>query len=130
MDIKEHIDYWTDLAIEDMDSANVIFSIGKNSWSLFIGHLAVEKALKALWIKNNNSSNVPKTHNLAYLAEKASLNLDISQIETLDKISTFNLEARYPDFKRRFHSIATKEFTQAMLNQIKEIHTWLLSQLK
>ncbi|MBM2815305.1 MAG: hypothetical protein HW421_2067 [Ignavibacteria bacterium] len=130
MEIIEHIEYWRDSSNEDMESADAIFGTGRYSWCLFIGHLAVEKAIKAIWVQNNNSTNVPKTHNLTYLAEKASLNLTNEQIELLDKISTFNLEARYPDYKNKFHAIATKEFTQNMLSQIKEIQSWLIFQIK
>ncbi len=45
---SEHINYWIDSAEYDLDSAFEIFEVGRYSWSLFIGHLALEKVLKAI----------------------------------------------------------------------------------
>jgi hypothetical protein len=37
--------------------------------------------------------------------------------------------ARYPDYKQRFARKATREFTQAKTEQIKEMRQWLKQQL-
>ena len=42
-------------------------------WSLFIGHLVIEKLLKALFIKTNDDIDVSKIHNLVLLADRAKL---------------------------------------------------------
>jgi len=44
-------------------------------WSLFIGHLVIEKLLKAYYAKIV-SADVPRTHDLLKLAIKAGLDLD------------------------------------------------------
>ena len=37
-------------------------------WSLFLGHISIEKLLKALFVKKNGN-HAPFTHNLYRLAE-------------------------------------------------------------
>ncbi|WP_367354771.1 HEPN domain-containing protein [Atribacter sp.] len=39
---------------------------------MFIGHLVIEKLIKALYVKNINE-NPPRTHDLMRLAEKAGI---------------------------------------------------------
>lgn len=48
-------------------------------------------------------------------------------IEDLIKITTFNLESRYPDEKRSFRKKCTDEFTRKELDQIEDVFRWLRS---
>jgi hypothetical protein len=43
MEINEHISYWIDSSLEDIQTAYSVFDINKFKWSLFIAHLALEK---------------------------------------------------------------------------------------
>jgi len=43
--------------------------------------------------------------------------------------TTFNIRARYPDFKNRFHKTATREFTAHYIGKIKEFRQWLLQRI-
>jgi len=97
-------------------------------WSLFIGHLVIEKLLKAIYIQNVDS-NTPKTHDLLRLAEKANIKLTDEQQDTLDVITTFNISARYPDYKLSFYKKCTSEFTHATTVKIKEMRQWLMELL-
>lgn len=51
------------------------------------------------------------------------------QIEMLEIITDFNLEARYPDEKFSFYKRCTKEFAETYLNEIEEIKKWLENML-
>ena len=66
-------------------------------WSLFVGHLALEKILKAHWVKNNAADIPPKIHHLVRLANEAKLSLTDEQSEFLADVNGFNTEARYPE---------------------------------
>ena len=72
----------------------------------------------------------PFSHNLVYLSEKAGLELQQSNLELLEEISDYNLEARYPDDKFSFFKRCTKEFTSNKIKQIEEIRKWLLQQIQ
>ena len=98
------------------------------NWSLFIGHLVIEKLLKALYVKNIDI-NVPRIHDLLRLAEKSGLPIDDDKKELFDIITTFNLNTRYPDYKQSFYNKCTYEFTTEYIEKIKELRLWLLSLL-
>jgi HEPN domain-containing protein len=72
----------------------------------------------------------PFSHNLVYLCEKAGLELQQNNLELLEEISDYNLEARYPDDKFSFLKRFTKGFTSNKLKQIEEIREWPLQQIQ
>jgi len=45
------------------------------------------------------------------------------------RITAFNLESRYPDYKREFREKCTLQFTEMELRKIREVFTWLKSNL-
>ena len=50
--------------------------------------------------------------------------------DMLDVITTFNIEARYPDYKREFYKRCTKEFASEYNDKIRNLRLWLLEQIK
>ena len=65
-----------------------------------------------------------------YLSEKADLDLNNKNLELLEEVSDFNLEARYPDDKFSFYKKATSEFTEDKLKEIEGLKKWLLQKLQ
>ena len=92
-------DYWMIEAEEDLQVAGHLMNSGDYSYALFFGHLTVEKTLKALYIKRHRQ-HAPRIHNLARLAALCGLELSEIRADQLDLITSFNLEARYPDEKK------------------------------
>ncbi len=129
MDKGKSIQYWLQSAEDDWKVSNHLFEKGDYSYSLFFGHLAIEKILKTIYI-NRLNQNPPYTHRLVYLAEKLSLDLQEEQLELLETITDFNIEARYPDEKFSFKKRCTKDFTEKYLRKIEEIRKWLLEQIQ
>ena len=127
---EEHIKYWLDSAEHDLETSDILYKAGKYDWALFIGHLVIEKTLKAAFVKNNDNKIPPKIHNLVRLSELSLVNVDEDKKILLDKINDFNLEVRYPAYKNEFYKICTKEFAEENLNQIKELFKWLKFQIK
>ena len=130
MSIEEHVKYWLDSAKNDIDAAEHLFVSNKFDWCLFIGHLVVEKSLKAYYVYKNNNKIPPKTHNLLKLAELSNLNLVESKRLFLDEVNDFNLEVRYPEYKKEFYKICTKDFAQKYHSKIKDFSKWLESQIE
>ncbi len=126
----EHIKYWLKSAQHDLESADSIFDSGRYDWCLFVGHLALEKMLKAIFVDRNDNNMPPKVHNLVRLAELSKIKLDEEQKLLLDKINDFNIQARYPDYKLEFYKRCTEEYTSDYLGKIKEFYQWFSSQLK
>lgn len=121
--------YWLNTATQDWKVAGHLFEKGDYSYALFFGHLTLEKTLKAIYVKKQDETP-PFSHNLVYLCEKAGLELQQNNLELLEEISDYNLEARYPDDKFSFLKRCTKGFTSNKLKQIEEIREWLLQQIQ
>ena len=107
MKIEDHINHWLNSAEHDLETAESLFQAGKNDWCLFLGHLVLEKALKALYVKDNQNKLPPKTHNLVKLAEMTTITLSPEIIFFLDKVNDFNLEVKYPEFREEFYKTCT-----------------------
>lgn len=126
MDNIDLMNYWLKSSDEDFETMQVMFQNKRNTWSLFLGHLVIEKLLKSLYAKNNvYSPYAIKSHNLLALAEKCNLELTDKQIKNLQTITQFNISARYDDYKENFKQKCTDEYTAKQINNIKEIRTWL-----
>jgi HEPN domain-containing protein len=130
MDKEEIFKYWKDTSDKDYITMNNLFASKDYSWSLFIGHLVIEKLLKAVYIKNTEDINPPRIHDLLELAKRANIRVSEQQEDILDLLSTFNISARYPDFKQSFYLKCTVDYTNQRINEIKELRQWLISIIK
>jgi HEPN domain-containing protein len=128
LDIPEIKSYWISEAEEALTVAEHLFEKKDYSYALFFGHLAIEKIIKALYV-DHKKEHAPPIHNLQRLARLAEVSLDEEKNETLLVISTFNIEARYPDLKRSFRKKCTKEYTRQQMQVIKETFQWLKGML-
>ncbi len=130
MTIEEHIKYWLDSSENDWLTAKTLLNNSRYDWSLFLGHLVLEKVLKAHYVKTNNNTVPPKTHNLLKLAELAKVELSEDKMLFLDEINDFNLEVRYPEYKNEFYKKCDKDFAEGYLKRIEEMNSWLKSLLR
>ena len=126
MDNINLMEYWQNSSDEDYNVMNVLYSNKKNSYSLFFGHLVIEKLLKGLYKENPYAI---KSHNLLALAEKCDLELTDEQVEKLQIITQFNISARYDDYKETFNQKCTDDYTSEQIKNIEEVRTWLKSLL-
>ncbi|MCF6149353.1 MAG: HEPN domain-containing protein [Candidatus Kuenenia sp.] len=65
---------WFNQANYGIKTAEIMFNNKRNIYTVFMCHLAIEKALKGLYAKELNKLP-PKTHNLIYLVEEIHLDL-------------------------------------------------------
>lgn len=131
MDNINLMEYWINSSEEDYNVMKYLYKGKKNSYSLFFGHLVVEKLLKGLYAKNNKENPYTmKSHNLLALAEKCNLDLTDEQVEKLQIITQFNISTRYDDYKESFSKKCTDEYTAIQIKNIEEVRIWLKSLLK
>jgi HEPN domain-containing protein len=122
---EEHILYWLEVSDDDWATAQEIAK--KNSrkhFALFLGHLSIEKLLKALFVKLYNETP-PYKHDLVLLSAKCNIILNDEQQVDLKIINSFNLEARYPDYKQSFYKKCTHEFVSQELKRINKNRLWI-----
>lgn len=128
INIDKIVNHWIETSEHDFLTMMNLYRSKSYSWSLFLGHISTEKLLKALYVKTK-SEHAPFTHNLYRLAEL--LNLDISEemADWLDEITSFNLNARYDDYKNEFFKICTKEYTMMWIKRIEKLQQWIKKML-
>ena len=123
------MNYWFESSDSDYDTMQVLYNNKKNTWCLFIGHLVIEKILKGLYAKCNPENPIaPKVHNLILLSQKANLNVPEEIRKKIQVINTFNISARYDDYKKSFNEKCTNEYTSEQIQNIKEVREWLKKQ--
>jgi HEPN domain-containing protein len=128
MDKNELIKYWIRTSERDYNTMLNLYESKDYHWSLFIGHLVIEKLLKALYIIDMHE-NPPRIHDLLRIANMLNLETTEEQRDILDLITTFNISARYPDYKQSFYKICTREYAEKNIKKIKELREWLLSMI-
>ena len=119
---------WINSATDDFDTAKSLFALKRYSGSLFFCHLVLEKMLKAVYIMVNDTYP-PLIHKLAKLAKDSKLDLTDEQIDDLNEITTFNVEARYDIFKEKLYKKANKSFTIKYLQTTTELFTYFKTKL-
>ena len=123
---EKQIEYWKSSAEDNLETAAMLIESGKTIEGLFFCHLAVEKFMKALFVKVTGEL-APKSHKLLYLAEKSSVELSDEQKDFFGVLMQFQIEGRYPE---TFPPKPQKKEAVELLNQTKETAQWLTQKLK
>ena len=93
---------------------------------IIVGHLVIEKLLKALYLKINREPPL-LTHDLRRLAENIEIDSEMKVV--LDTITRFNIKARYDDYKSSFYKLCNDDFTQLWISKIKGCREWIKNKL-
>jgi HEPN domain-containing protein len=123
------LEEWFKQADYDLETASAMFKAGRYIYTVFMCHLCIEKALKGLYAKKFKI-DPPKTHDLIYLVEKIELKLDESNHYFLEDITDLSVLTRYPDEIENILKQLKKYKTEKILNQTKELLSWLKKDLK
>lgn len=108
-----------------METADILIEKGKIEFGLFFCHLAIEKILKAHYIRYTEKL-APKTHDLYYLLSKCDFTLSDSQYSFLKILMRYQMEWRYPEQQPLSPS---KSEAIDYLITTKDILEWLLLKL-
>jgi len=125
---EENISYWIESSDNNAATMYNLFSSKDYDWSLFIGHLVIEKLLKAYYIKHRDE-NYPQIHDLLRLADRAGLILSNDQKDILDEVTGFNISVRYENYKKEFRNKCTVEFAKEYIDKIEEFKKWIKKKL-
>jgi HEPN domain-containing protein len=128
LDIDSIIQHWMESSDSDYNTMLNLFNSADYNWALFLGHLVIEKLLKALYVKKFNKHAV-FGHDLLRIASKLDLDLSDEQSEWLDRLTTFNINTRYDSYKQEFIKLCTREFAEDWKLKIEELRRWLKKQL-
>lgn len=128
-DTEKTVQYWREGADYDLGVAKALYEKGKYPYALFIGHLALEKLLKACVVRLT-AEHAPFTHSLPLLARRLGISIPKTMLNKLARFMEFHIEARYPDDQRKFYKKCTKAFAQKKLREMKEVYSWFNNKLE
>jgi HEPN domain-containing protein len=128
-DKEKQVAYWLSTAVDDLESITILFEGKKYVQALFFAHLALEKILKAHWVKNNEQNFPPKSHNLIFIYQNASISLNEEQTTFLQMMNIYQIEGRYPDYLSMLHNTTNKEKTEEIIYQAKQLFICLQNKM-
>ena len=127
-DIKKTVNYWLKGAEYDLETAEAMLKAKRYPYALFMGHLAVEKLLKALVVKKTEN-HAPYIHSLPVLAQKLGGDMPEDIADELAGFMEFYQESRYPEEEMEFYKKCTAAFTTENFDEIKKVFKWLKAKL-
>ena len=128
LEIQNIIDYWIDSSNDNYKTMFDLFHTENYGWALFIGHLVIEKLLKAYYTKIHRDYP-PMLHDLRRIGERAGIIFEDDKLIIIETISQFNIRARYDDYRRNFYKLCTADYTATWIENINEIRSWIKTML-
>ncbi len=89
------VDRWVMQALHDLENAKKNMEIEVYDVCLILCQQAVEKMLKALYIKKTGNESPPRIHSLRKLVEET--NMSDKALKLVGKLDSYYLALRYPD---------------------------------
>jgi HEPN domain-containing protein len=118
------ISFWVAASDDDYETMIAMYDTKRYSWALFLGHLMIEKLLKAYHIKVNGTQP-PYIHNLLRLAQGCKISMNDEQEFFFANVTSFNINTRYDDYKMTFQKKCTKEYTDEWIQKININRQWI-----
>ncbi len=127
MDIKSKYEEWYFQSDYDLETAIDMLKSGRTVYCIFMCHLSLEKALKGLLLKRTGEFPT-KSHSLIYFVDKTGLELSEAYYEFIYTLNNISVPTRYPDDLKKLFTVYTKERTESILQQTKEVQLWIKQQ--
>jgi len=128
INIEKTYNHWIVTSDKDFNTMIHLYDSKDYHWSLFIGHIVIERLMKACIVRKTGL-HAPLTHDLTKLANLSGLHFTEEYLDWLDTITTFNINARYDSYKEAFYKKCTYDFTTEWIEKIKILQLWIKQKL-
>lgn len=128
INIEKTYNHWIVTSDKDFNTMIHLYDSKDYHWSLFIGHIVIERLMKACIVRKTGF-HAPLTHDLTKLANLSGLHFTEEYLDWLDTITTFNINARYDSYKEAFYKKCTYDFTTEWIEKIKILQLWIKQKL-
>lgn len=130
MNKQERVKYWLGIADYDLETAEAMYATRRWLYVAFMCHQVIEKTLKAYWCATQES-DPPYIHSHKRLADGCGLYILMSnqQKDFLNTVSTYNIEARYPEAKDSLASKLDMNTCRYLIDETETIQKWIKQQL-
>jgi HEPN domain-containing protein len=124
------IDNWLSLAEYDLATAAAMLETGRLLYVGFMCQQAVEKILKACYVKQHGTTP-PYTHNLLRLIAEMPWKeaVDAPTLELIETLNSYYIESRYTEDIQELASTTTEAKASRTLQSTREAFAWLKSKL-
>jgi HEPN domain-containing protein len=123
---EEKKQYWIDLSDENFRVANDLLKSVHLVQAGFFCHLTIETIFKAYYTKKTDDTP-PYIHSLARLAQLSGFYDDMTdeQKDFIFKLDPFNIEARYPEYKKLLAKSLNLQICEDILFQTQNLQQWI-----
>jgi len=115
---------WLVQAEDDMATAEFIFNSGRYVYAVFFAHLAIEKALKAIYHKKFNELP-PRTHSLTGLLKMNELIPPPVISEFILDLDHASVATRYPEELMKLRLAYPRSVVEGIVAHTKEVLEWV-----
>ena len=120
INIDKIFNHWITTSDKDFETMINLYNFKDYHWSIFIGHIVIERLLKAVVVQETNYY-ATFSHDLRRLVKLSKIKFNDEYFAWLDTITTFKLNARYDSYKQAFYKKCTSDFTAKWISNIKEL---------
>lgn len=122
---EEKLRYWIDLSDENLRVACDLLKSGHLLQMGFFCHLTIETVFKAYLTKIKDEMP-PYIHKLARLAQLSGFydEMNDEQKDFIYKLEPFNIEARYPEYKKMLAQSLNNQLCENLLRNTQELQQW------
>lgn len=111
---------WINMVDYDIITAKQMLKTGRYVYVIFMCHLAIEKAFKAVVYEETNKLP-PKTHDLIYLMRIGKIRLADDLLDFVGMINNAAIVTRYPEDLSKLVSSYPKEIAQRYMDKTLEV---------
>ncbi len=124
------IDNWLSLAKYDLATAQDMLKAKRYLYVAFMCQQAVEKILKACYVKQHMSTP-PYTHNLLRLVKDLSFKdeMGAGRMATIEELNSYYIESRYTEDIEELSKVLTEAKAVSILNSTKELFGWISAKI-
>ena len=115
---------WLQSMEYDLKTVSTLLKDRKYIYVVFMCHLAIEKALKAV-LSEMFKKLPPYTHNLSRLIELGNIKLSHKHQDFINKINLQSVLTRYPEDFKKLSKEFDKKIAELYLKQTKGVIRWL-----
>ena len=128
--VRNLIDNWFSLAKYDLATAEAMLQTGRYLYVGFMCQQALEKLLKACYVKERGSTP-PYTHNLLRLTAELSWGgeIDPQRLKALQSLNSYYIESRYTEDIQELAAVLTEAKVRIVLADVKELFEWIKAKL-
>jgi HEPN domain-containing protein len=127
---KKIIDNWISLAEYDLATAHDMLKARRSLYVAFMCQQAIEKILKACYVKQHMSTP-PYTHNLLRLIKELNFRDEMGDemMAAIEELNSYYIESRYTEDIEELSKFLIEAKAVSVLNSTKELFEWIRAKL-